>query len=323
MEVAQTLIEKATELKKRGVTIKTSGMDRWLNHPQLETYQGGLWILQAGKQAETNTSSGFEQSGFRKAVLSLLEQIFPSTEDGGIICTIDNLELLQSSETARALLEQLRDELFNLTGLRWVLCGSLGIVYGVVASPRLEGYLHKPIEVKGIDDRHSPDILTSRIKAYSQSAGKEYLPLLASDFVELYGILRGNLRSVLSYSDDYCQWIADNSQPMDDAAKHTAFETWITSQAESAYEAVKQELRPKALEVFQKSVTQGGIFSPSDFELFGFNSIPAFRPHIRDLEAAGILVSTQDDGDKRRKTIQITPKGWMVNKHLQSLKLPN
>ena len=317
MEVAQTLIDKAAELKERRVEVKTESVNRWLNSPQLTSYQGGVWGVQAGTQAETNTSSGFERSGFRKTVFSWLEQIFPTPEAGGIICTIDNMELLQSSETARALLEQLRDELFSIAGLRWVLCGALGIVYGVVASPRLEGYLHKPIEVMGIEDRHAPAILTSRIAVYTKrNDGAHYLPLLKDDFGELYQVLRGNLRSVLSYADDYCQWVADHPNPPDETAKHKWFEDWLAEQAESAYDAVRQELRPKALEVFQKAVELGGIFSPSDFEGFGFNSIPAFRPHIRDLEAVGVLVSTQDDGDKRRKTIQITPKGWMVNLHL-------
>ncbi len=36
------------------------------------------------------------------------------------------------------------------------------------------------------------------------------------------------------------------------------------------------------------------------------------RPKIVELEKIGLLVSTQDDTDKRRKTIQITPKGWLV-----------
>lgn len=155
MEVAQTLIESAEELKERGLEIKKSeNLNRWLNSPQLKSYQAGLWVVQGGIQSETNTSAGFERSGFRKTVFSWLEQIFQN-HDGGIICTIDNLELLQSSDTARSLLEQLRDELFNVTGLRWVLCGALGIVYGVVASPRLEGYLHKPIEVNGINASHA------------------------------------------------------------------------------------------------------------------------------------------------------------------------
>lgn len=316
MEVAQTLIDKATKLKIREAKIKSANVDRWLNSPQLKSYQGGLWVVQGGVQSETNTSAGFERSGFRKTVFSWLEQIFPAPENGGIICTIDNLELLQSSDTARSLLEQLRDELFNIVGLRWVLCGALGIVYGVVASPRLEGYLHKPIEVTGINSRHAQDILRTRIESFAKSTDAQYLPLLESDFADLYNILRGNLRSVLSYADDYCQWVADRKNPENDIEKHNSFEEWLNEQAKTAYDAVRQELRPRALEVFQRAIKTGGIFSPSDFEEFGFNSIAAFRPHIRDLESVGLLVSTQDEGDKRRKTIQITPKGWMVNLNL-------
>jgi DNA-binding MarR family transcriptional regulator len=117
----------------------------------------------------------------------------------------------------------------------------------------------------------------------------------------------------LSYADDYCQWVADTEAPRSDDQKHGAFRNWLEQQVEAAYSAIRKELRPKALQVFRSAAEYGGVFSPSDFEAFGFNSIPAFRPHIRDLEAVGIVVSTQDDGDKRRKTIQVTPKGWMVD----------
>lgn len=316
MEVAQTLIEKSEQIRNAGVKLQTQSVDRWLNSPQLSSFQAGVWVIQGGSQRETNTSSGFERSGFRKWVLTWLEQVFPTADSGGIICTIDNLELLQSSETARALLEQLRDELFNVPGLRWVLCGALGIVYGVVASPRLEGYLHKPIEVSGIDDQYAPEILTSRISTYALNPDSYYLPLRAEDFARLYDLLKGNLRSVLSYADDYCQHVADGDvEPTTDEDKSSAFAAWLNGQCRDAYEAVRQELRPKALEVFHNAARAGGVFAPSDFEAFGFNSIPAFRPHIRDLEAVGLVVSTQDDGDKRRKTIQVTPKGWLVEAH--------
>lgn len=319
MEVAQTLIKEGSELRNRSLNINTAAMNRWLNAPQLASYQGGLWIAQFGQQSETNTSSGFERSGFRKMVVDLLESVFPEGESGGVICTIDNLELLQSSDAARAMLEQLRDELFNITGLRWVLCGSLGIVFGVVSSPRLEGYLHTPIEVGEIDATHASDILTNRILAYSHGELPAYLPLTEEDFKKLYGILRGNLRSVLSHADNFCQWIADGEAPPDEESKHAAFEKWLNEQACAAYDAVRQELRPKAIEVFKSSVDSSGVFSPSDFEAFGFNSIAAFRPHIKDLESVGVLVSTQDDGDRRRKTIQVTPKGWMVDYHMSRI----
>lgn len=316
MEVAQTLIDKATEIRNQHPALRTAGIDRWLNSPQLLSFQAGGWGFQAGYQAETNTSAGFERSGFRKAIASCLEQIFPKPEAGGVICTIDNLELLQSSEIARQQLEQLRDELLNMSGLRWVLCGALGIVYGIVASPRLEGFLHKPIEIAGIGDQHASEILRTRSAVFAKGPGAAYLPLRPEDFATIYDVLRGNLRSVLSYADDYCQWVADGTAPGGDAQRKALFSQWLQEQAAAAHDAVRQELRPKAVEVFKHSVNIGGVFSPSDFEGFGFNSIPAFRPHIRDLEAVGLLVSTQDDGDKRRKTIQVTPKGWMVNLHL-------
>lgn len=317
MEVAQTLIDRAAYIQRTHPGLHTVAMDRWLNSAQLVSFQGGAFSVQAGYQSETNTSSGYERSGFRKAVAGILEQIFPDAQAGGVICTIDNLELLQSSEAARQQLEQLRDELLNMQGLRWVLCGALGIVFGVVASPRLEGYLHTPIEVGEISDRHAADILRSRLSAYSNGAPGQYLPLIPEDFARLYELLRGNLRSVLSYADDYCQWIADREAPKEPESKRQMFDQWLLAQGAAAHTAVRQELRPRAQQVFRKAIDVGGVFSPSDYEDFEFNSVQAFRPSIRDLEAVGLLVSTQDDGDKRRKTIQITPKGWFVDMHLR------
>ena len=323
MEVGQTLIDRASLIRQKYPTLHTTGIDRWLNSPQLLSFQAGGWGFQVGYQSEMNTSAGFERSGFRKAVATCLEQVFPAPESGGVICTIDNLELLQSSDVARQQLEQLRDELLNMPGLRWVLCGALGIVYGVVASPRLEGFLHKPIEVGEISGMHAADILRSRLAAFGKGPSTPYLPLRPEDFARLYEVLRGNLRSVLSYTDDYCQWIADGQAPSGDVQREQKFKAWMAAQAAAAHDAARQELRPRAVEVFQKATAGTGVFSPSDFDDFNFNSVQAFRPSIRDLEAVGLLVSTQDDGDKRRKTIQVTPKGWMVQMHMSSLMDPH
>lgn len=313
MEVAQTLIEKATELKKRGVKLKTTAVDKWLNSPQIETYQGGVWLVSAGKSAETNTSAGFERRGFRKEILSWLSQIFPNNEAGGVICTIDNLELLQSSEVARAVLEQLRDELLTVQGLRWVLCGALGIVFGVVSSPRLEGYLHAPVEVKGLNDALAKEIFKSRINAFSKNISKSYLPLMAEDFEKLYEILNQNLRSALSKADDYCQWAADKNLPKTTEEKNINFQEWLKEQSANAFSAVKSQVMPRSMKLLFNAAKAGGVFSPSDYSEYSFNSIQAMRPKVKELENAGALVSTQDDGDKRRKTIQLTPMGWLVN----------
>ncbi len=317
MAVAQTLIERAKNLKDLGDSIKTGAMDKWLNSPQLQTVQASISILTVGGgggvSSETNTSSGFQRSGFRKEIVRWLSELFPSPQVGGVICTIDNLELLQTSEVARKLLEQLRDELLTVSGLRWVLCGALGIVLGTASSPRLEGFLHTPIEIKGVDEALANEILGSRIKAFASDGKQPYLPLLPQDFENLYDILNKNLRSVLGRTDNYCQWVADRDLPKDDNQKRAFFYEWLTMESETAHKSVISQLRPRAWGVFKHSVTLDGVFSPSNYESFGFNSIPAMRPHVKDLEDAGLLVSTQDEGDKRRKTVQLTPKGWLVN----------
>lgn len=41
---------------------------------------------------------------------------------------LDNLEIVQTAGEARARLDELRDRLFNIPQLRWVLCESRGIV---------------------------------------------------------------------------------------------------------------------------------------------------------------------------------------------------
>lgn len=317
LEVAQTLIEQGARIRDSRETILSAPVDRWLSQPHPISYSGGAWIIQ-GSHGETNTPAEVNPCNLRKAVITWLEQIFSDDGNSGVICTIDNLELLQSSEAARVMLEQLRDELLTLPGIRWVLCGSLGIVHGVVSSPRLEGYLHPPIELDEVGSDQAAQILDSRLGAYSHEALTPYLPLTVNGFEQLYSVLRGNLRSVLSYADNYCQWIADNGSPDNDPEKDSSFLKWLNIQARANHDAVRQQLRPRPMEVY-KIASELQIFSPSDYEIFGFNSIQAMRTHIRDLEDAGLLVSTQDEGDRRRKTIQMTSKGWLVRYFLDTV----
>lgn len=317
MAVAQTLIDRAKAIQGLSDSIKTAPIDKWLNSPQISSLQGGLSIAghgaNIGGNAETNTSSGFERSGFRKEIELWLQQLFPTQNDGGVICVIDNLELLQTSDAVRLLLEQLRDRLLVLPGLRWVLCGALGIVLGTVSSPRLEGFLHAPIEVSGVDEALSAEIYHSRLIAYADSeAQSTYMPLCLEDFETLYTILHRNLRSTLGRADSFCQSVAEHSIPQTLEEKRGVFSEWLNTESTAALTAAQSALKPRAWEVFSVAITLGGVFSPSDFQEFEFNSSMALRPHVKDLEDAGLLVSTQDEGDKRRKTIQVTPKGWLV-----------
>lgn len=317
VEVAQTLLERAALLKKHKEPLPDAAkIAAWLNAPQNSDWQFNFGVpkfgIGGGRGSDANTSSGFEQSGFKKIVQTWLEQIYPNGDGGGVVCILDNLELLQTTEAARALLEQLRDLLFTIPGLRWVLCGATGIMHSVAASPRLDGFLHAPIEIPGLAQDSIDDVYKSRITAFSIELANASLPITPGDFDRLYTILNKNLRSLLSYADNYCMWVSERSIPLDDDEKQRLFGRWLTEESGKILEASKSQLGGRAWEVFDKAVTMGGTFSPSDFAEFGCTNPQALRPQVKDLEEVHLLTSLREETDKRRKTIQVTPKGFLV-----------
>jgi len=315
MEVAQTLIDHGKLIKTQytGSLDHSAAVNAWLNSPVFTSWEGGIPLLSFGKGSAPTESSGFERSGFRKLVSQWLRDVFPTPEFGGIVCVIDNLELLQTSETASALLEQLRDPLFTIHGLRFVLCGAAGITWSLASSPRLEGILHNPLEIGGLTSALAPEILTSRRHAFTAGEDEAYLPLLSSDFERLYEVLNRNLRAVLSHSDEFCMWLSDQpAPPTNDEAKHQAFETWFKEQCRKVYKAADAVLTPRRWEIFDRAVALGGVFAPNDFQKFGCNSMPALRPILEALEEAQLLKSSRDDTDKRRKSIVVTPRGRLA-----------
>lgn len=258
-EVAQTLIEGVKRIEGLPAeTLDTSiQLNRWLNSPQVKSFQGGIGCLTGGFSSETNTGEGFTRSGFRKAVSNWLEILFPTPRNGAVVCIIDNLELLQTSENARRCLEALRDELLVAHGLRWVLCGALGVVLGVASSPRLEGLLHSPLEIGGVDDRFIMDIFASRVRAFSVKDAP-YLPITVADFHRLYDILAHNLRSLLGHADEYCQWVCDRDLPNVEGQKTAMFDIWLADISEKALYSTQSQLRPRAWEIFEIALSMGG-----------------------------------------------------------------
>lgn len=229
------------------------------------------------------------------------------------MCVIDNLELLQTSLIAREIIENIRDDLLLTHGVRWIFCGALGIVHGVASSPRMDGKLHKPITVEDLTEEFAAEIFKSRLKAFRNNP-RAQLPVSQANFIELFDIMRGNIRSVLSECDDYCQWVADRVEDAEDF-EGEMFDDWMQDELEAAYNAVRSELRPSAMRLFNKAC-QFEVFSPSDCQHFGYKTPQAMRPPIRALEQVGLLRASIDDSDKRRKTIQVTPKGWKVRAYL-------
>ncbi|MCW0392315.1 winged helix DNA-binding protein [Xanthomonas sacchari] len=312
--LARTLIHRATEIREIGWSLPNSKpLNEWLNSPLIQRFGGTIGPAGFQRSAEINDGVSYVRGGFRAEVRDWLQRVFPLGGGGGVVCLIDNLELLRTSARARQIVENLRDPLFGIPGVRWVFCGANGIARSVASSPRLEGYLHAPISVSSLNEASAREIFESRLDGYARwdIQGVPYLPLHSDSFVKLFDILGKNTRSALRYADTYCLAMAGRAK-FSDYEKIREFEDWLSIESQNAYEDCDTQVGGRAWKLFDQACAEVPEFGPGDFLNFGFQSSQAMVPHVASLEENGLVVSAVDDTDRRRRTISITPKGWFV-----------
>ena len=319
IEVAQTLIEISQKYDMLPYIGKKRQVDKWLNSPFISGINAGLQVLNigvsGGSYSSQNTSNGFSKSGLDRQVEEWLKEVFQN--DGGVVCIIDNMEILQETHVAKQKVETLRDVLFTIPGIRWVLSGSNGIVQGILSSPRLDGILYKPIEIDGLRDSYFGQLIESRITENMAEGYSPYLPINMEGMRLLFDTLNKNLRSFFGLVDEYCIYAEENSiLPESEEDKYVNVMKWLFQYSRGLYKTIETQLTPRILKVFEDAIAIDGIFSPSDYELFQFTSIEAFRPSVKALEDFGIVTSIKDSQDQRRKTITVTDKGWLISHYL-------
>ena len=325
--VAQAFIGNHDLLKRAGLpSPDTNHVRQWLNSPIFTSSGGGVSVLGSGGSASRtsspNVSVGFTEAGFQSAVETWLRDCFQSRGSGGFICVLDNLELLQTHQAARDLLEALRDSAFNRPGLRWVLCGARGIMRSAASSSRLQGVLGEPMELQPLDDEFVPDVIARRIEAFRINEDA-YAPVEPDGFLHLYEVGNRNLRNALKYCEDYALWVGVEVEPWPEtpADKRQMLEAWMAVTAEKYLDATRG-VGDRAWAVFDGIIARGGSISPSDFADFGFESSQAMRGRMRALEDAVLVESSVDETDKRRRLIEITSRGWIINYHRSGYKTP-
>jgi hypothetical protein len=326
VEVAQTLLDQAKRV--RGLSLDMSNkeaLDAWLNSPRISNIEVGLHAyVEVTRKAELNEGEGFNAHGFQELVQRWLKEIFPAHGSGGVVCVIDNLELLETGYKARKVLERLRDRLFNVEGIRWVFCGANGIVSSVIASPRLSGYLIRPIlDVNSLNGDQVPEILRRRAVEFAIESGKEYLPITEDDLQRLYLIINFNLRDLLAHADDYCMYIWDHRLfPKTDEDKRKRFEVWLTKQTKEQYYDLRKRIAADAWEMLDTAMCEKlkGRFGPGDFNYFKSNSYvgieyKTFMRHMRKFEELGLISRSIEGGDEdevKRTVFTVSSKGAMV-----------
>ncbi|WP_216636061.1 helix-turn-helix domain-containing protein, partial [Paramagnetospirillum marisnigri] len=296
-----------------------------LNDPVLTSGGGGVSILGSGGSASisrsANTGQGFAKGGVEANLREILATIFPEARSGGFVCVLDNLELLDTSAKARATLEELRDGVLSLPGVKWVLCGARGIVRSVVSTPRLQGKLTAPLELNPLDADAVTEVIKRRLEYYKINSDA-YTPVEADGFRRIYEIGNSNLRITLKHCEDFVFWcMLNKNRPETAKDKVQLLDSWFAITAEDALTSTK-DVTSRAWKLFDDIAGKPDVCSPGDFADFDFNSGPAMQPHLRTLEHANLIESTMDDSDRRRKTINLTTRGWIVRYHRGGYQLP-
>ncbi len=301
------------QLLARSINIgDTNQLYSWLTSEQYSGYSGSLGPIGGGVSTSPNTSAGFSSLGFQNKVNLLLKAAFPSPKVGGVICIIDNLELLEKSTNAKRTLEAMRDKILTAHGIIWVICGARGIVRGVASSPRLHAHLSRPIQIGTLPTDRLDGLIEKRISEYSLGENSAKAPVEQEGFTHIFRICNENLRTSLKFCSDFSEWLLDTKQiDANSKDKLELLKVWLSEEADDFLKDTR--LTPKPWEIFNGIVDFDGSISPGDYTKFGYDTPEAMRPQIKTLEDAGLVDSTVDETDQRRRTISITPKGWLVN----------
>lgn len=315
--IAQTLIRYADDFEKAGLfRPNVDELDKWLNASRYFSWEGGAggfgFSANAGGGEEGNTGEGYTKSGFPSAIRALLQSAFAG-QRGGIIVILDNLELVETVGAARAALDYLRDRIFNLPHVRWVLSGSRGIV-SRARTERLSGIFQAPLRLDPLRDATTIDAINRRIDVFGSEDA--VAPVTPTGFAFLYGALNSNLRESLSTSQEFAHWLHQSyvaqSLPLPTEQDRDALlEAWLLERATSAYQDASR-VQPRNWRFFSDLCAAGGRANASEWEKFEFTTQQQYGSAVTQLADANLVVRETDPEDATRKVYAVTPLGRLV-----------
>lgn len=277
---------------------------------------------------QLNNTAGFNLVGFESNVKILLEKTFTSIS-GGVVCIIDNIELLETATKARKTLELLRDRLFSTPGLRWVFCGANGVINSLAASPRLSAYLNIPvIDLKYVHPRDLSDLIFARIEEYSTKPQQtlESLPFDMDQIEWLYEILNFNLRDLFALLEQYCEKVARNKAQVTKSQKAQRFNKWVEDYGRQLFIDISKRISKDTWSVLDTAMSDefNGVINAGQFREYYSNitignvTKDTFRKWLKNLKKHDILSqsipdeSGVDNSEIELETYYVTSKGALV-----------
>jgi hypothetical protein len=282
-----------------------------------------------------NSTRGFQKVGYEATVKTLLKDVF-TVVPGGVVCIIDNIELLETGEKARKILELLRDRLFTTKGLRWVFCGANGVIRSLAASPRLGAFFSTPLDLKNVEKSALSDVINARIQEYSSNVQTTWnlLPVGMEEITWLYEVLNLNLRDLLSTLALYCEEVSRKSQVIPSLLREAKFVEWVVSAGEADHRAISRNIDNNAWIILDVAMSDvfSGSFTADQFGSFNTNSLKKitetnFKKLLKDLKTYDVLTQSLPEIEQKNaadeidlKTYSVSSKGALIFFYRQAMK---
>ena len=314
--ILQTLLKWQDDIEGVGLGRPNLALlDKWVNSAEYTGHQASAGVAGFsggyGSSSEPNTSAGFERHGFQKQIRKILDEVFPAGA-GGIICILDNLEILETTGDARRALEELRDRVFGIPQIRWVLCGSRGIV-SRARSERLSGIFQMPIVLDKLPDDAAVEAVRRRLDLFSEEGA--VAPVTPDGFAFIYSVLNRNMRDALAAAQEFSHELWDKYDQRRDlpnqAGREEQLKEWLLDRGRSALDGAKA-IQPRVWQFFEKICRTGGRAGSSEFDSFLFNNQQQFTSAVTSLVGANLMVREVDPDDGTRTINAVTSTGWLV-----------
>lgn len=302
-EIIYLLLDNKKFLKERGIKkgeiIKVDKLTRQMGNIG---GGGGIGLVSVNFDYVPNPSA---ENSLPNTARKWLEKCFSGCYSGGIICVIDNLENSGTPNQVKSIVESLRDTLFTLPGLSWILCGTPIAVDGVRTSKLLQGYLAEK-QIYPINENVAPLVVERRIAFY----GNENVdpPVDKELFEALYTIVNKQLRVAFTLCQGFANFLY-NHPVWQSSDRKNEFRTWIDQMAFNLPEK-ENEVPNDSWQLFDKIIMLGSDVSSADLELLNLPSVDEFNRLVLPLKSKRLLeIVETDDGF----VVRVTRDGWLVN----------
>lgn len=317
--VLQTLIKYADMFELVGLQKPNlKALEHWLSSPEYTSWQAGGGIpfanVNGGRGHEPNTSEGFSKGGLPAAIRKVLADAFAGGT-GGVVCILDNLELAGKVGDATKMLDVLRDRILGVQGIRWVLCGSRGIV-SRARTQRLSGEFMPPARIPVLTEDAAVEAVRRRIEQYGEPGA--VAPLTPEAFRTLYRILNQNLRDTMTWAQSFSLYLKSEYPAGDypnEQDRHDLLRDWIAEEAVKAAASVRAQ--PAAWAFFDRICDEGGgRAASSEFETkYGFEDQQQGSGYVTVFANSNLMVREVDPDDGRATINTVTAEGWLVFHH--------